>query len=258
MKQSDQHTGPEAGADAVPARWYVRHEQVARGPYTSAQVRRMLLAETLSTTDMVSSDGERWQHMQTVPEVVPPELRNDAVDYEAELAEEAGRMRRQALAGMLVILLLLAAGFAVTLMLDMQPESAVDCAAAPAPGVDWRDCRFAALAASGADMSGIRLSNAVLPGAKLQASRLAEGDLGYADLRGADLSYADLSRARLVGTDLRGADLTYADLRGADLSFADLRDARLGGARLDGARFQGALWVDGVRCPDTAVGGCGP
>lgn len=255
MEEKQQDTVEQPAAQA---RWYVRHEQVARGPYTSIQIRRLLLAETLSTSDMVSTDRERWQPMQTVPEVVPPELRNDAVDFEAELAEEAGQMRRQARVGMLLVMLVLAAGFGLTLYLDASPEVVVDCAAPPAPGVDWRECRFAALAAPAAQLSGVRLSNAVLPRARLQAAVMKGGDLGYADLQGADLSYADLSEARLVGADLRGADLTYADLRGADLSFTDLRGARLGGARLEGARLQGAVWLDGSRCPSDAVGSCSP
>lgn len=243
---------------AAQARWYVQHASLARGPYTSTQIRRMLLAEVLSISDKVSVDGSRWQAMQTVPEVVPPELRLDAVDYEAELAEEQGQVHRQALFGLLTVLVLLAAAFGVTLMLDRAPEATADCVAAPAPGVNWRDCHFDALAAPRADLDGVQLSNAVLPRAVLQAARLNDGDLGYADLQQADLSYAELRSSRLVGANLRGADLTYADMRGADLSFADLREARLGGARLEGASLKGAVWVDGRRCAAEAVGGCGP
>jgi hypothetical protein len=240
----------------VAGQWFVRHEGVSRGPYSSAQVRRLLLAETLSTADMVSTDGHRWQPMMTVPEVVPMQLRDEAMDSEQELYEEAGHWRRQSLAGLLLVLLVLGTVLLLTLYLDRPPAEATDCAAAPAPGIDWRDCRFAALSAAGADLQGVRLSNAALPGARLQGARLSEGDLSYTDLQAADLSYADLRGARLMGADLRGADLTYTDLSGADLSFADLRDAGLGGARLEDTRLHGALWVDGRRCGQDAVNAC--
>ena len=246
-----------AESDAVD-RWFVRHEGVRRGPYTSTQVRRLLLSEALSLSDEVSRDGHRWQPLTRVPEVVPHQFRRDAQACEQELLQEAGAGRRQALAAVLVLVGLVVGILVLVLQLDAPGGAGADCSAPPAPGVNWQDCRFTALVAPRADLRSVWLGNAKLPGASLQGAVLAEGDLRYADLKAADLSYADLRDARLMGADLRAADLTYSDLRGADLSFADLRDARMGGARLDGALLRGALWIDGRVCPDDARGGCGP
>jgi hypothetical protein len=246
-----------AGVDGI-GRWFVRREGVVRGPYASTQVRRLLLSDALSLADMVSDDGQHWQPLASVPEVVPHQLRCGPQALEQELLQEAGAWRRQARIGLLGVATLIAAILLLTLFLQGPDEAVVDCAAVPAPGVDWRDCRFAAFAAPGAELQGVILSNAVLPGARLQGTVLREGDLRFADLQGADLNYADLRSATLKGADLRGADLTYADLRGADLSFADLRQARLGGARLEGALLHGALWIDGRTCGPATLGTCAP
>ncbi len=61
-----------------------------------------------------------------------------------------------------------------------------------------------------------------------------------ADLSGADLSGLMLSDLRLDGASLRGADLSGARLVQVDLSFADLTGADLSGARLEGCDLTGA------------------
>lgn len=175
---------------------------------------------------------------------------------EQDLVAEQRRQQRQARVALVVMaaLVLLVVGGVV--WLDRPAEQAADCGAPPAPGVNWQDCRFVELVAPEADLRGVVLTNGALPGARLSGAKLGAGDLRYVDLSGADLSYADLRDARLRGADLRGADLTYALLDGADLSFADLRDARLGGAKWTGVLLSHAVWVDGRRCPDGALGGC--
>lgn len=251
------HSNPGGdGGDTVAGQWFVRHEGMVRGPYTSTQVRRLLLTETVSLSDEVSSDRVRWQPLTAVPEVVPQQFRIDAQAYERELLTEAGAWRRQAVIALLVVLGLVIGSLTLVLRQDAPGDAGSDCSAVPAPGVNWQDCRFSDLKVLRGDLRGVVLSNGSLPGARLQGAVLAEGDLRYTDMQAADLSYADLRGATLKGADLRGADLTYADLRGADLSFADLRGARMGGGRLEGALLHGALWVDGQRCPANSEGGC--
>lgn len=174
----------------------------------------------------------------------------DAVDT------AAGGQRRQALAGVTVVSLLLCLSVAGVLWLDRSDLADADCSAVPAPGVDWRRCRLLALAADHADLRGVRLSHGAAPGAQLQGADMALADLRHTDLRGADLSDVRLGGADLTEADLRGADLRHARLRDADLSAADLRGARLGGADLRGARLDGALWLDGRRCAADATGRC--
>lgn len=167
------------------------------------------------------------------------------------------QQRRFPLAGILVLgaLFLLAIGYGVYLgsppALD-EPE----CAASPAPGVNWRNCRLDGLTAESGDLQGARLTNARLRGARLSGALLNDADLQYADLSGADLSYGEFRNARMKGTGLRAADLTNADLTGADLRYADLRNAQLGGALLDGARLDHAIWLDGGKCLPGSSGQC--
>lgn len=216
----------------------------------------MLLRGETDLSDPVSLDGEQWQPLAEVPELVPPQLRGEGNDDERELLAERRDQRSQALMSLSVVLVLLVAALAVVLWLDRPGDGDADCAAPPGPGVNWRDCRFLGLTAPQADLRGVVLSNGAAPGARLAGADLAAADLRYVDLRGADLSYARLGGADLKGADLRDADLTYAVLNHVDLSFADLRGARLGGADLTEARLDGTLWVDGRRCAAGSRGGC--
>jgi hypothetical protein len=87
---------------------------------------------------------------------------------------------------------------------------------------------------TGADLSGLYLSNA----------NLTYADLSNADLSGANLVNADLSGANLVNADLTGANLSYTTFEGADLTNANLTytillsgnlSANLTGVNLEGA-----------------------
>lgn len=131
-----------------------------------------------------------------------------------------------------------------------------ECNAAPAPGVNWRNCRLDGLEAESAELNGAMLNNAVLRGARLSGSRINKADLQYVDLSGADLSYVELKSTHLKGATLINSDLSYADLSGADLRFSNLTDANLGGANLDQAQFGNAIWIDGRICLPGSVGGC--
>lgn len=133
---------------------------------------------------------------------------------------------------------------------DVAPVTA-DCAAALAPGVNWRGCRLPGLSAPGA-----RARGALLEGAHLDDAALARVDLAYAFVRGASLRNADLAGAILTGADLGGADLSGANLTGADLRQAVLRGARVTGARLHQAQLAGAVWVDGRVCQPASIGAC--
>lgn len=237
--------------------WYVRQAGRLLGPYNSTQVRQLVLQGELTLNDEVSSDRQAWRPLLSEPAVVPHQIRHDAQEDERDLQREHLTHRRQAMASLLLTLLLLSAAFGLALWQDRPMRQVVDCAAAPLPGVNWQDCRFDALSAPQANLRQVILTNGALPGARLQGADLSEGDLRYTGLQGADLSYARLSGARLKGADLRGADLTYAQLSGADLSYADLRGARLGGADLGNAQLHGALWIDGRRCEGERPGSCG-
>lgn len=236
--------------------WYLEQGGKRSGPYRSNELRNMLQRGEVAVNDRVSPDGQRWQPLGEVPEVLPPDMRGEPPDEERELLAERSAHRSQALVSLAVVVVLLVVAVGLVVWLDHPGDGASDCSAPAQPRVKWADCRFLDLAAPRADLRGAVLANGAAPGARLSGADLAAADLRYVDLRGADLSYARLGGAVLKGADLRDADLSYAALNQADLSFTDLRGARLGGSDLSEARLDGALWVDGRRCAEQAVGGC--
>lgn len=180
----------------------------------------------------------------------------DHVRTEAMLRAE----RERALPWRLVVLALLAIAVLGGLIWMMQRPTPIqadvapataDCAAALAPGVNWRGCRRPGLSAPDA-----RARGALLEGAQLDDAVLARADLAYAYLRGASLRNVDLTGATLTGADLGGADLSGANLTDADLRQAVLRGARLTGVRLNQAQLAGAVWNDGRVCQPASLGAC--
>ena len=229
--------------------WFVRRGSVVLGPYSSAQVRHLVLEGRLELADEVSPDRVRWSHLGSVPEVVPLQIRvaDDALASE-QAAQCKGDRRgalRAILAASLVAITLTAA---VSLVGTNETAPDRDCAAPPVPEVFLEGCQLSGVKLRGAALTNARMANAVLAGAELAEAELGHADLRYADLAGADLSYARLESANLKGANLRFADLTNVNLSAADLSFADLSGARLGGARLDRAILNGAIWIDGRPC----------
>ncbi len=139
---------------------------------------------------------------------------------------------------------------------ELAQVSVVDCAAPPAPGVNWNYCQLAGAQLAGADLRDAELNSAKLVGADLSGARLGGGQLSYADLTGARLAGSDLRAASLTGAILVRADLSRAQLTDADLGFVNLQGARLDGADLRGARLDRAIWVDGRLCAPGSVGRC--
>jgi hypothetical protein len=252
--------------DTLPP-WYVRQSGLVRGPFNSARIRRLLNDGELTSIAEVSQDGEQWLAVTAVPEVLPPQFRQqkssspesvspvgDATEHDRQWRMD----RRQGLrvSGLVALGLLIV--IAVTHWLGQGREVPADshCDAAPGPGLQWRNCRLDGLQATAADLRGLSGLNLSMRGAHLQRAQLSGADLRYADLSASELGYADLSGADLLGTNLRGADLTYADLSGANLAFSDLSDARIGGSVLRDARLSGAIWIDGRRCAEPSIGTC--
>ena len=54
--------------------WYVQSGSRVQGPYTTTEVGRYLLLGRVRNTDRVSRDGELWEPVTQVPELIPEEL----------------------------------------------------------------------------------------------------------------------------------------------------------------------------------------
>jgi Pentapeptide repeats (8 copies)/GYF domain 2 len=234
--------------------WYLRRQGRQVGPFTSGAVRRLLLQGQVTLEDEVSADRRAWERVGAVAEVVPPELR--AGGRSVVVAPPRAPVPWIAI-GLSLLVVAGSIGFGVWWGGDGQGQTP-SCSRAPAPGVDWHNCRFSALKAPSADLHGANLRNAELAGAALPGVDLSGARLDYASLRQADLGYGVLRRAVLRGADLRGADLGHADLSGADLGFADLTGAKVAGVNLAGTHLDHALWVDGTTCAADSLGGCTP
>lgn len=54
--------------------WYVQSGSRVQGPYSITEVGRYLLLGRIRSTDRVSRDGELWEPVTQVPELIPEEL----------------------------------------------------------------------------------------------------------------------------------------------------------------------------------------
>ena len=80
------------------AQWYVQKGSRVLGPFSAGEVGRFLLLGRVRRTDRVSRDGELWEPVTQVPELVPEELLDlDTVPGWARFrdARDAGDERRR-------------------------------------------------------------------------------------------------------------------------------------------------------------------
>jgi len=54
--------------------WYVQSGSRVQGPFSTTEVGRYLLLGRVRNTDRVSKDGELWEPVTQVPELIPEEL----------------------------------------------------------------------------------------------------------------------------------------------------------------------------------------
>ncbi len=249
-----------------PKVWFVRHEGLPMGPLSGAKIRHLLLDGELTLDDQISSDRKQWVKMLQVPEVVPLPMRAEAGDTKAQAelkrrqqsdASSAADERRTPWLAIVVLLCLIGGIVSLALWTGLPKEGDTpQCDAAPAPGVNWRNCLLSGLDAGSASLAGANLNSAVLREARLSATDLSGADLRYAELSRADLRYADLRQAQLLGANLRETDLRGVNLAGADLRFADLSSSRIESVNFNGANLGNTIWTDGSTCAEGSVGRC--
>jgi len=56
------------------SQWYIQKGSRVQGPYSTHEVGRYLLLGRVRNTDRVSRDGEVWEPVTQVPELIPEEL----------------------------------------------------------------------------------------------------------------------------------------------------------------------------------------
>jgi hypothetical protein len=58
------------------SQWYVQKGSRVQGPFSTNEIGRFLLLGRVRNTDRVSRDGEMWEPVTQVPELIPEELLN--------------------------------------------------------------------------------------------------------------------------------------------------------------------------------------
>jgi len=74
MNELPKDNDPRAHDGDVPDHWYVQQGARLQGPYTSNDIRRYLLLGRVRHNDRVSKDGDLWEPVTQVPELIPEEL----------------------------------------------------------------------------------------------------------------------------------------------------------------------------------------
>lgn len=275
--------------------WYLQLKGERCGPFPAWQLSRYLLLQRLDHQSLVSRDGEKWLRLGELPELQPqhrlaiaalpdeerqrleateqwvqshPALFKSArLSGHGENAEEAASSHLQPtphkppnrlLAYGVVGTLLLAVAAIPFLIPAQQQAAGPQCDSAPAPGVNWSNCRLSASHLPDSDLSKAILRNINLSSSNLSRAILSDADLSYANLALSDLSGAQLQHVQFKGANLRNVNLRNANLEGADLTFADLSGATLDGANLTNARLGHAIFEENLSCMPESIGSCIP
>lgn len=242
--------------------WYLRRNDVVRGPFPAGLISRYVLLGRIKTHDQLSSDGQTWKSITELPSLIPDVMRADLNDPQARqrlLAARRWANERQV------------ADAKALSKSDERRESGKDAAEI----IDRHEEHFehhglleehfaelkrerrknvlltllivsvvglviglfiteykappkVTIDCAAAPTQGINLSNCFLQGASLVGLNLQQAQLVNANLTAADLH----------DSDLQGADMSYAVLTMANLQRADLRGANLKGVNLKGALLQ--------------------
>ena len=95
-----------------------------------------------------------------------------------------------------------------------------------------------------------------LSGADLSGVKLSQANLAFANLSGANLSGATITESELPYANLSGADLSGATVHMSDCTCVNLTNANLSGADLSMSEFELATWTDGRKCGQFSTSGC--
>ncbi|WP_157628198.1 pentapeptide repeat-containing protein [Ensifer sp. BR816] len=132
--------------------------------------------------------------------------------------------------------------------------AATHCKNAPAPGLDWSDCKKTRLMLREADLEGANLfsadftmtdlRDADLKSANFEKAKLVRASLAGANAEKANFARVEAHRASFAGISAKGASFANAELQRTDFSRARLiganfERAELGRSNFDGAKLNG-------------------
>lgn len=234
--------------------WYVRKDGQASGPSPAEQISREILLGRIRQNDELSTDGENWRPLRTLPQLVPEVMqRTDTEEARQRLLLARLRVddRRYERRG---------SGYA-PVGSDRRHGDRRNVESFDVTVASERNNRLAAEAQGAQDERNRLLPAAAImialfliamyffwfrptmPGAErnCQATPAPAVNWSGCSMPGRTLGGVDLSQANLSGTTLTGADLRAAHLRASNLRDASLEEADLSGADLRAANFMGAL-----------------
>ncbi len=220
--------------------------------------RRQKNADAKQTSNTDDQHNENGEH-RAGPERRQPETKQEIerrkrrTNLLESIREHRPEDRFPYAAIVVTILLIAIAGF---WMHTPEEVSVADCAAIPAPKINWDNCQLDKVRVVKADMSESSMRSATLRAADLRGTRLTASSLAYADLSGAKLSEANFDLADMKGANLRGSDLSGTSFVSADLSYADLRESIFDDTDLTGAILDNAIMPSGKVCARGSIGEC--
>lgn len=233
--------------------WYIRRNDQVTGPYPAGGVRRFVLLGRVTMEDQVSRDGQHWQAVSRVPEVVPPEVRKALEEGVMEPLvasrlredERNGRERRVAADDVefrkrrkgerrqAELEIMHNHRKAKTDLLERRGKRPLPLFSMVTVGVlVVLAVGFGFYLGAPASIPDPDCASKPVPGVNWRNCRLDGIHLESADLDHARLNNGTMRRARLSGAKFNDSDMQYVDLSESDLSYADLKRASMKGATL--------------------------
>lgn len=231
--------------------WFVRRDNVVKGPFLQAQITRNILLGRLLPDDELSLDEHQWQQVAMHKELHPDVLQKNPVDNKAvdvariqvdervadqrrakqNMEQERRRTRERR------------ATESEAVLVHRQHRKEIDDACKNSikrPKMPFLSVLLIVIAITGLGLM-LKPENqsssadcALPPSTKVNWSNCTFINLNVENqnLQFALLTDAILNESNLLGTNLSGADMAYAEITKSDFSYANLENARLIGANL--------------------------
>lgn len=231
--------------------WFVRRENVVKGPFLQAQITRNILLGRLHSDDELSLDEHQWQQVAMHKELYPDVLQQSPVDNKAveaariqvdervadqrhakqNMKQDRRRTRERR------------ATESEAVLVHRQHRKEIDDACKNSikpPRMPFLSVALIVIMIVGL---GLKLNTenqasqadcSLPPGADVNWSNCTFTNLNVENqnLSFSKLTDAILNESNLLGTNLSGADMAYAEMTKSDFSYANLEDVRLIGANL--------------------------